>query len=385
MTPDGLDKRGKTPGGFYRPELDGLRFFAFFAVYIRHTFGLQMGGTHHHLPNWLGEFIGAAGIAGTFGVDLFFVLSSFLITELLTREIQQTGTLNIRSFYLRRMLRIWPLYFFMLAIGYAAAWIDPTEGFTWKHLLGFLLFSGNWVFMLLPVPTVAGPLWSVSLEEQFYLFWPWLVRNRSPRRLAHFALGMMCVAAVARYAMGTLQPDKDWVSENSFTRIDGIAIGILLSVSLKGRIPSITMPLRYLLAAGALFLLLLVATQFHLFILPVDHWRLVLGWPLAAIACGMLLLSALGAQGIMGAVLRHPVIIYLGRISFGLYAYHEIFLKIGDRLLPERASSPKQLIEYFLLGLIPTLLMSMASYRWLEMPFLRLKKARFTVVASRPD
>jgi len=193
------------------------------------------------------------------------------------------------------------------------------------------------------------------------------------------------VAAVARYAMGTLQPDKDWVSENSFTRIDGIAIGILLSVSLKGRIPSITMPLRYLLAAGALFLLLLVATQFHLFILPVDHWRLVLGWPLAAIACGMLLLSALGAQGIMGAVLRHPVIIYLGRISFGLYAYHEIFLKIGDRLLPERASSPKQLIEYFLLGLIPTLLMSMASYRWLEMPFLRLKKARFTVVASRPD
>jgi peptidoglycan/LPS O-acetylase OafA/YrhL len=93
---------------FYRPELDGLRFFAFLAVYVEHTFGFGMG-EHHHLPNWIGTALGTIGKAGTFGVDLFFVLSSYLITELLLRERKAVGHLDVKRFYIRRILRIWPL------------------------------------------------------------------------------------------------------------------------------------------------------------------------------------------------------------------------------------------------------------------------------------
>ncbi len=107
-------------------------------------------------------------------VDLFFALSSYLITELLIREHRPTGTLNIRAFYARRVLRIWPLYFFAL---FLAAPSLPRE-----YLAGFALLSGNWMCALAGFP--ASPfalLWSVSIEEQFYLAWPWVVRARTQR------------------------------------------------------------------------------------------------------------------------------------------------------------------------------------------------------------
>ena len=153
-----------TAGRFYRPELDGLRFFAFLAVYIQHTVGFGIG-THRHLPDWLGNLLGAIGYAGTFGVDLFFVLSSYLITELLLRERAARGALDVKAFYIRRMLRIWPLYFLFVFFAYAITFVEPSETLSWKHVLGFLLFAGNWVYFLIPVTTIAGPLWSVSLEN----------------------------------------------------------------------------------------------------------------------------------------------------------------------------------------------------------------------------
>src|SRR5271167_1278609 len=104
---------------FYRPELDGLRFFAFFAVYLNHTMSFGEQGHHRHMPDALGNALGTIGVAGAFGVDLFFVLSAYLLTELLVREGVARGTVDVRAFYLRRILRIWPLYFFFLALAYA--------------------------------------------------------------------------------------------------------------------------------------------------------------------------------------------------------------------------------------------------------------------------
>src|SRR3954463_14084740 len=98
---------------FYRPELDALRFFAFFAVFVHHT--LPHDPTKYaaqHLPGFLAVVAGA----GAFGVDLFFLLSAYLITSLLLRERRQTGKIAVRAFYLRRILRIWPLYFFALLV-----------------------------------------------------------------------------------------------------------------------------------------------------------------------------------------------------------------------------------------------------------------------------
>jgi peptidoglycan/LPS O-acetylase OafA/YrhL len=369
---------------FYRPELDGLRFFAFLAVYIEHTVGFGVG-THHRLPAWIGDALGTIGIAGVFGVDLFFVLSSYLITELLLRERALRGYLDVKAFYIRRMLRIWPLYFLFLFAAYGLTFIVPSEGLTWWHLLGFTFFAGNWVYFLWPVTTVAAPLWSVSLEEQFYLIWPWVIRRSSARRLAFYAVGLMVCAAIVTLAMGILHPNFDWVSKNSFTRVDGIAVGAVLAVMLHGRAPAFSAAARGALFAGSIAVLLWVAHDFGLTRVPVALLPLVTGWPLAALACGGILLSVLGSTGRWTAPLRSGPFVYLGRISYGLYVYHELLLKLAAQVFPEHDSSPAQMLGYWTFGLVTTLPVAAASYRFIELPFLRLKRRRFTVVPSRPD
>jgi peptidoglycan/LPS O-acetylase OafA/YrhL len=329
--------------------------------------------------------LGTVGIAGTFGVDLFFVLSSYLITELLLRERALRGFLDIKAFYIRRMLRIWPLYFIFLFAAYGLTFIAPTEGLTWWHLLGFTFFVGNWVYFLAPVATVAAPLWSVSLEEQFYLIWPWVIRRGGPRRVALCAVGLMVFAMIVTLALGILHPNFDWVSKNSFTRVDGIAVGALLAVVLHGGTPTLSAGARGALFAASMAVLLWVAHDFGLNHVPVALLPLVTGWPLAALACGGILLSVLGSTGRWTAPLRAGPLVYLGRISYGLYVYHELLLKVAARVFPEHDSSPTQMLEYWAFGLCATLPIAAASYRFIELPFLRLKRRRFTVVPSRPD
>jgi len=263
--------------------------------------------------------------------------------------------------------------------------VVPSEELTWKHVLGYFFFAGNWVYFLVPVTTVAGPLWSVSLEEQFYLIWPWVIRGLDRRRLVMLAAGLMAFAMVARLAMGVLHPGDDWVSKNSFTRIDGIAVGALIALVLDGGVPAWSTGARAALAATGLLALLAIAYTFGLFDLPVGLPQLVLGWPLAAVACGGLLLSVLGDAGPFTAILRSRPVVYLGRISYGLYVYHELILKAGAELFPRYNSSGGQMVAYWLFGLAGTIPLAAASYRWLELPFLRLKRRRFTVVESRPD
>src|SRR5208283_1822558 len=107
---------------FYRPELDGLRFFAFFAVFSSHA--LTNYDSSSHVLNKLIETLRQTG---DFGVDLFFALSSYLITELLLRELKKTGSLNIKAFYIRRSLRIWPLYFFFVGVCFLLTRLDSTQ------------------------------------------------------------------------------------------------------------------------------------------------------------------------------------------------------------------------------------------------------------------
>jgi peptidoglycan/LPS O-acetylase OafA/YrhL len=370
---------------FYRPELDGLRFFAFLAVYMVHTVGFGIEHPHKHLPNWLGDLLGTIGLAGVFGVDLFFVLSSYLITELLLRERAARGELDVKAFYVRRILRIWPLYFLFVFAAYALTFVVPSEGLTWKHVLGYMLFAGNWVYFLMPVTTVAAPLWSISLEEQFYLIWPWVIRRSGARRVATVAFGIMAVALVSRLAMGILHPNFDWVTKNSFTRIDGIAVGALLAVALHGRLPRLGAASRAALLFGSIGVLLWIAHSFGLLHLPVGLVPLMLGWPLAALACGGILLSVLGSTDAFTAPLRSGPLVYLGRISYGLYVFHELVLKLDDRLFPDYTVSPSQMLAHWVFGLAGSIVLAAASYRWIELPFLRLKRKRFTVVASRPD
>ncbi len=374
---------------FYRPELDVLRFFAFLGVFFFHL-------RPHSIPPELLRYtaiplvsslarLGNAALgAGNFGVDLFFVLSAYLITELLVREKARRGSLDVKAFYVRRILRIWPLYFFFIGVACMLQVFMAGQVFGWQYVLAFLLLGGNWICALHGLPaSVALPLWSVSIEEQFYLLWPQVVRRASAKRLAAVAVGLLVMASGVRFVLLAKHTTMQMLGYGTFTRLDGIAVGILISLVLRGRVPSLSMGVRFFfvfLGFGGL----MVASELLLATAPGAATTLpggMLGFPLVGVACTLLFLSALGLPAERVRLVGWFRLVYLGKISYGLYVYHFLAL-----LLVHSALSPLGVTlypVYALLGFALTVALSMASYHFLELPFLKLKK-RFTYVLSRP-
>jgi len=351
---------------FYRPELDALRFFAFFAVFVAHTLPPEMEGyAAHPAPRMAAELIRSALAAGKFGVPLFFLLSAFLITSLLLREKEQTGTLEVRSFYLRRILRIWPLYFFFLAIAAAIPLPNPT-----KFFIGALFLSGNWVIVAYgPVSTVAMHLWSVSVEEQFYLLWPLAARKFSRQGMAYLAIGLIAVANVAHLLLCHSANWKIWF--NTFAHLDSIAFGILCGLF-------ISKPLDLKLWRVPLFLLGLALW------ITCGHFRhaggplyVTLGYPGIALGALLLFLS------VYGIPLKEGILSYLGKISYGLYVWHGLVLATLWHYVFKGKITALSFALHVISSLLLTIGIAALSYRFLEAPFLRMKK-RFTWIESRP-
>ncbi len=159
------------PSAFYLPELDFLRAFAFLGVFCSHWIPARPEYyVERGLPVIVARLIDAVSLFGADGVMLFFCLSSYLITQLLLKEIAKNGRVDVPAFYARRVLRIWPLYLAFTALAAALPFFDHEQEFGAKAGLAFLLFSGNWIWALGgTLNTVAVPLWSISVGEQFYL------------------------------------------------------------------------------------------------------------------------------------------------------------------------------------------------------------------------
>jgi peptidoglycan/LPS O-acetylase OafA/YrhL len=368
----------------YRPELDVLRFIAFFGVFLFHTAAYPVDFyVLHHVPRFVAEVLNAAIASGKYGVDLFFALSSYLITDLLIRERDQFGSLDVRSFYVRRILRIWPLYYFILLVTLLIPFFDPNREFGLKYVLPFMFLSGNWAFVAFGGLTsvAAAPLWSVSVEEQFYLLWPPIVARLSRQQIIYAALGMILIANVTRVMLlvSSATPMALWAS--TLAHLDSIALGILLAIMLRGRAPSIRPGARIgLLICGAVCITL--RGYFQTATGDLMSWGTTLfGWPAVAVTCAVTLFAFIGVK------VDRPWLQYLGKISYGLYAYHMFCIMTVDQLLAiqhrvsEHTFLHAAVRECLSLGL--TIAVSAVSYTVLEKPFLKLKE-RFTRVHSRP-
>lgn len=363
----------RTRQSFYRPELDGLRFLAFLFVFTGHAFSddatyyLQRGlsWTPAHALSHIVH-------VGRYGVPLFFVLSSYLITELLIREHQQKGSIDVWHFYIRRALRIWPLYFFFVFAAYAALALghNPDARLPPRYLLSLLLFLSNWGVAWKWGPTAgdtfSSPLWSVSVEEQFYLAWPLLLGMFGIIGIRRLALVLIALAVLARLAMdvGGAQETTYWYS--TFTWLDAIGSGALAALLLKGGVPRVNAGTRVLLFGAGVGLWLVASVTLRM--LPVGS----IFYPLIVGGSILIFWSAAGSQ-----FLAYPALVYLGRMSYGLYVFHSTGLALATLVFPRLSGGNA------LGGLAVTVLMAAVSYRWLESPFLRLKK-RFTYVESRP-
>jgi peptidoglycan/LPS O-acetylase OafA/YrhL len=365
---------------FYRPELDALRFFAFLGVFIFHAAPRTMEFYDAAgYPHWLSSLLISIFGAGAYGVDLFFALSAYLITSLLLRERAATGALDLRGFYLRRILRIWPLYLAFVAFAAIMAKALPGQVLPWHYVAGYSLLAGNWIYVFYGLPaSFATPLWTVSIEEQFYLTWPLALRKASVRVMAIIAVGILVVANAWRVWLAVSAAPVERIEYNTFTRLDPIAFGILIAL-FGHKLPSFTRVQRVVLLCGG------VATWVAVFAFTVTFdasmvttWRMAVGHPFTALASAAVLLSVLGSQH---GFLRSKTLLYLGKISYGLYVLHEFAHFCAIRLV--HASTPGMVVAQSIVGLALTIVLAAASYRWLESPFLRLKE-RFAHVQSRP-
>ena len=367
---------------FYKPELDTLRFFTFLGVFAVHAADYSLDFlTQHGIPLWAAKTSLSFAHAGVFGVDVFFVLSAYLITNLLLLEKDKTGSLNVRAFYLRRILRIWPLYYLFIALAALIPYLVPEQIFGLRYVLTFLVLGGNWGFVLFGVPnSIAVPLWSISVEEQFYLFWPPLVAKLSRRQLVFAAVALILVANLSRILALAMHGGTAELWMNTFPHLDSIAAGILVAVLWHGKAVSLKTGSRMVLVACGVFCL---GARAYMDLDrppaggPLTPYRTLIGDPMAALACTAILI------GFIDLPFRSRVLEYFGKISYGLYVYHLGCLLVIDKLFPGGNAGPIHACMRigFALGL--TVAISAISYRIVERPFLNLKR-RFTYVDSRP-
>ena len=371
-----LPQSAHKPRRFYQPELDGLRFYAFLGVFIYHTLPEQPAfyrGLHLPLPSlW-----SAVVKSGASGVDLFFALSAFLITSLLLREREETGGISLRLFYIRRILRIWPLYLVVMAVAIVLAHTLRSQDLPWYYVIGYLLFVGNWLNAAFGRPdSICTPLWTVSIEEQFYLVWPALMRMLGRRGMIIAAVATFLLATLSQIGVALAGLSGGYIYYGSPSRSGTFALGILLAL-FADRLPRLTWGMRWLLLTAGLGGWVAAYVWLNDRPGPVTM-RMVLGRVVGSIGAVLILYACLHSRS---RLVTNGWVVQLGKISYGLYMWHAVAILIMLGLL--RPIWGWHLLAAKALGFVMTVLLALASYRWIESPFLRLKD-RFATVLSRP-
>jgi peptidoglycan/LPS O-acetylase OafA/YrhL len=303
------------------PALDGLRGVAILAVFFYH----YAGGAGLHANSAQFRVISALFALGWTGVDLFFVLSGFLITGVLydTRDDPK----YYRNFYARRVLRIFPIYYLVVAI-YVC--LGPFVGAHWKagHLF-FLVYLGYPAALVWPSLTTAAPflpithLWSLSVEEQFYSVWPWVIAKlRHPAAILRACALVAAFALVLRisiWASGLLNPG--WATAFLLCRMDGLALGAAIAILVRG--PQKTRvfkwaPTTFLLATGTMIGVFLARHTVN----RNDPVVWTIGYSLIAIGCGSLMVLCLRPGSWGQRLFTVRMLRIFGKYSYGLYLYH---------------------------------------------------------------
>lgn len=370
---------------YYRPELDVVRFLAFILVFISHELPNEPDPRFDSVLKGFAPILYATAHTCEFGLSLFFTLSAFLICELLLRERATAGTVGIKQFYIRRILRIWPLYYLGLAIGAAVALLPGGHRGEIIDIGWFSIFMGGWYGSIHgPTANPMGPLWSISVEEQFYLLAPWIVKRLNRRSIYGFCAVLVLVANVWLNYLGRVKAPDNAIWFNSFVQFECFAAGILLCLVLRGRLPKLAAWHRIVILTGAwscwFYACYGLHARFNKFENP-GSWPLMGGYALASLGSVLVLVAFLGVIPRM----LPGWAIYLGRISFGLYVYHRFAAYLTSKLLIGHLASFRSPI-YFLKGVLAlglTVLLAALSYRFFETPFLKLKK-RHAVIESQP-
>jgi peptidoglycan/LPS O-acetylase OafA/YrhL len=338
---------------------------------------------------------------GWVGVDLFFVLSGFLITGILC---DTKGSRNFfRNFYSRRGLRIFPLYYFFLAL---LCWILPHFGpddpstiaklhgacpWYWSYLANFYMAEHG------PGPFNTAHLWSLSVEEQFYLIWPTIVFLLDSRSLLRVCAAAILGAPLCRIAFMHFGASSDTIYVMLPTRVDSIAVGAWVALTVRSpaggqRIAQFA-PAVAGLGAAVLFFVLALAPQLLKTTAP---FMKTVGYTTNAVLFGGVLTMALAPRRsrLGGGKLESPVLRFFGRHSYALYLVHPLVYGVFKRLTLSgqlepllTLSKPIQVAVWTTMNSAVAIVLSVVVWYGLERPFLRLKSrfpTRLATLTSAP-
>ncbi|MEZ2333997.1 acyltransferase family protein [Mucilaginibacter sp. RCC_168] len=346
------------------PGLDGIRALAAIIVLIGHVDqNIKLFGSN------LDSFIKHYEIQGL-AVTIFFVLSGFLITFLLLNEKETSGKINFSNFYMRRILKIWPLYFLIIFISFIIAYIKPN--IFWKsntnYYFYYLLFIGNIAYVTGKTIKPIITFWSISVEEQFYLFWPFLIKNKNVFRALIVFVIFFVITKIFLWRI-----DKQyayWLTETRFSCMAIGAIGAYLYHSEHRALRIIYNPYLQLFS----WLLLSLNILSNIFYKPINIGSIFQHEFYSIFFLIIIMNVATNKKTIF--TIDNSFFNLIGKLSYGIYCWHMIIILLMAKLFSE--FSMKNAIEKeFIIHIsviASTFIISYISYFYFEKNILKLKQ-----------
>lgn len=277
----------------YRPELDGLRAIAVIAVLLSH---------------WIPGF-GSTVNWGVSGVYLFFTISGYVITRGLLKEVERNGEISFSKFFLKRALRIWPIYFLTLAFS-CFVWPGIPEGHIWWHVF----FASNFLMALEGTYSFPVHHWSLAVEQQFYLLWPFVVAI-AHRKLLPWCAAMLVVAPLSRWFF--VQVENIPASIFTFSsNLDCLAIGAVIAIA-ESKNVSLRPLGRWVGGLCAIGFIWVLAEA-----LSGDRGPEYIFLGSLTSGLSLFLIGAASPSSLLYRALSSKPLVFIGKISYGIYIYH---------------------------------------------------------------
>lgn len=349
----------------YYPALDGLRGFAILLVVFYHNFGF----TNYLFFGWL-------------GVDLFFVLSGFLITDILLKT--KGSKEYLYNFYIRRILRILPLYYLALILFLVLFPLFNLHilnlDYYVHHQLWFWTYLQNWLYIFHPIPGNTAALnhfWSLAVEEQFYLIWPFVILLlKKPKAIIYLLFILLVGVVTLRFVLWEFKIEHlAYFNLYTFTRVDGICIGSMLAVFRTTNPKAINRYFTFIvLGLAALNFVFYFFNQRNQFSYP---YLAIVGYTTFAVIFGLLVNEGVQGENVfINKIFSSSILKFFGAISYSLYVIHwPVYLILSSVLQKEFAANFwSKSFTISTISIFISVILAFLSFHFFEKRFLILKK-----------
>ncbi len=360
-------------------ELDGIRGLAILMVILYHVG--PYAGTFTGNPVLI--FVINSMQIGWLGVDLFFVLSGFLITDILLRMREEPN--YFKNFYIRRILRIFPIYYIVVALLLVfLPSLEKTRGFQEQSSWPFFIFyQQNWLYILKrPVSGYLTVTWSLAIEEQFYLVWPALVKWLDKRRLVIAASAAFIFSLCLRLIISRLSLDLNYAEEINYystpTRLDGLMVGALIAIAYKSQawknwLARLAWPVFGLSMLAMVYILTGKSVE------PFSKNIMITTWSLTALAllggALIVLLKSQPENSWLRIIFRNRILTFFGKYSYAMYLIHApIIFFLYHQFSNAKLKGGMVSLTFIVLSISGIILVSLISWNLLEKRILDLKK-----------